>query len=86
MSKIEPTPNSKQKFEFEFAKEIGQKTDGLNTVSYQYAKKQLVGFVDTFGIKEEKVFIEGDILTFTRLLSDLLEDYSKFLEKEWTNS
>ena len=61
MSKIEPNQNFDGKFEFEFAKEIGQKTDGIDTASYQYAKKQLVGFVEIFGIKDEKVVIEACI-------------------------
>ena len=86
MSKIEHAPNSDEKFEFEFDKSIGQKTSHIDPFTYLYVRNQLKGFVETFGIKDEPVIIEADILTFTRLLADFLEDYRKLIEKEWTHS
>ena len=86
MNKIEPTPNSDGKFEFQFDKSIGQKINHIDPLIYKYAKKQLKGFIETFGIKDEPVVIEADILTFTRLIADLLVDYRKLVEGEWTHS
>lgn len=82
MSESKNTSMNNGKSEFMFSKEIGRNYKHRHRFSYSFAENQLKTMIDTFGIKDEPVVLEADILTFTAMLADILQEYSDLIEKD----